>query len=330
MAEKLKSKLFTEADPATVKKLQDCADGRPSEVVSHFVEGKAEGNHIRRIQQALKNAAAKDPTLVGIPAFSVNGIYDKDFADAIEFYKGKREILNFAGKIDRIVGIKTIRSLDVDEDKAKQPERPSGQPEFPTRPTSVPRALPNCAPRSAIQPAREFSVSILGMLIGGEGIEFSAIFWAIRDLSNTTPLSSLYRTTGFGLGTPSGAPATLTGGGKPTNFTLDRPAKICDFQTVQIVQATSVVLPLPPDPKVPQPIPLPNLTQKGIAGVILQVLLPNGGTTSTTLMEIDTGIANLQGAGGQFGFMTNLTICGTRKERGAVRREIGVADIGRF
>lgn len=330
MAVKLKSKLFTEGDAASIKKLDDCANGRPNEVLSHFEQGKAEGNHIRRIQQALKNIAAQDPDLKDIPAFSVNGRYDEDFANAIGFFKEKRGILNFAGKIDKIVGVKTIQALDEGEDKAKQPERPSVPPEFPTRPTTVPRALPNCASRSDIQPSKPFSIRMLGALIGGEGLEFSAIFWAIRDLTNPggTPLSSLYRSTGLGLGTPSGAPFTLSGGGKPTNFTLDAAAKVCDFQTIQIGQATSPVLPLPPDPKVPQPIPLPELTQKGIAGIIVQALLPNGGTTSTGLMKIDTGPSQLEGVGGQFGFMTNLTLC--QKQRGAVRREIGVADIGRF
>ena len=68
----LVSKLFTEGDPFAVQKLEDCATGRPNEVFSHFTQGQS-GEHIRRVQQALKNAQDLDPDLADIPPFAVNG-----------------------------------------------------------------------------------------------------------------------------------------------------------------------------------------------------------------------------------------------------------------
>src|SRR5262245_40293796 len=81
----LSSKLFTDGDPAVVKKLEDCATGRPSEVASHFTLGQS-GEHIRRVQEALRNVQDLEPDL-GIPDFTVNGTYDNAFAQAIAVYK---------------------------------------------------------------------------------------------------------------------------------------------------------------------------------------------------------------------------------------------------
>jgi hypothetical protein len=322
----LKSQLFTTGDPFAVKKLEDCANGRPSEVASHFVEGLSSGEHIRRLKQALANVGSLDPKLAGMPKFTVDEDYDTNFANAIAFYKEKRGILNFANKIDRIVGIKTCRALDADAAKIRTqpPEPPRPAP----KPKELPRPLPNCAPRSEIPFSRDFSIRILGMIVGGEGLEFSKIFWAVKDrnpANGAAGLSTLYSSTGVGLGTPSGAPFTVTGGGEFKSFTTNTLVKVTDFESVQLVQATSPVLPLPPDPKIPQPIPLPNLTQKGIAGVAIQFIGADGRTHSTSLLQIDTGVANLQGAGGQIGPMKVLSLC--KGERGAVRRELGVGDI---
>ena len=123
----LSSKLFTTGDDKVVKQLDNCATGRPTEVQSHFTQGM-KGEAIKRLQQALQNAKDTDPDLADMPAFSINGEYDKPFADAIEFYKTERNILNYAGKVDRIVGIKTIHELDKDATHHKQvnpdPHRP--------------------------------------------------------------------------------------------------------------------------------------------------------------------------------------------------------------
>jgi hypothetical protein len=123
----LTSQLFTEADPATVKKLEDCATGRPNEVMSHFTQ-EARGAHISRVQAALKIVRQEEPGL-GIPEFQVNGIYDDAFAKAVFVYKQKRNIRNYANKIDDIIGIKTIRSLDTDAKRRKQEPPPKPKPE---------------------------------------------------------------------------------------------------------------------------------------------------------------------------------------------------------
>jgi hypothetical protein len=120
----LTSELFTQGDPATVRKLEDCATGRPNEVLSHFSQGaNARGAHISRVQAALRNVQRLDPDL-GIPEFEVNGVYDKAFADAVSVYKERRNIRNYANKIDNIIGIKTILSLDADAKRRKEEPPP--------------------------------------------------------------------------------------------------------------------------------------------------------------------------------------------------------------
>src|SRR5664279_1136924 len=106
----LKSARFTQGDSSTVRRLEDCATGRPSEIASHFAIGSS-GPAITKLQEALKEIQRNNPAL-GIPEFQVNGTYDRDFANAILAYKTKRDIRNFADKFDNIVGIKTIKSLD--------------------------------------------------------------------------------------------------------------------------------------------------------------------------------------------------------------------------
>ncbi len=111
----LVSKLFTDGDQAATAKLEGCATGQPSEVASHFSQGQNKtGEHVRRTQQALQNIQKNEPSL-GIPPFSVSGLYDSAFARAIAVYKDRRNIRNFANKIDDVVGIKTIRRLDQDQ-----------------------------------------------------------------------------------------------------------------------------------------------------------------------------------------------------------------------
>jgi hypothetical protein len=147
MGEPLTSTLFTgpDVDNATKTKLQDCADGRPSEVASHFsTTANRSGKHIKLVQEALKRAQVRDPSLK-LPAFTVDGVYSKNFADAVFAYKHQIGILNYAGKVDNIVGIKTIRSLDTESKggKAHHREYPKPVPKpIPPRP----RPVPNCVP----------------------------------------------------------------------------------------------------------------------------------------------------------------------------------------
>ena len=110
----LTSKLFTSGDPAAAAKLEACATGVPNEISTHFAENGPGGEAVRKLQIALSHVAQANTSL-GIPPFNIDGVYSKPFGDAVERYKSRRSIFNFAGRIDRIVGIKTIRALDKEE-----------------------------------------------------------------------------------------------------------------------------------------------------------------------------------------------------------------------
>jgi hypothetical protein len=90
----LQSRLFR-GDP----KLEAAAVSDPA----HILQG-ASGPHVGKIQQALiqLDGAGIDP----------DGKYGPATARAVSAFKQKRLILNFAGKIDDIVGKKTIAALD--------------------------------------------------------------------------------------------------------------------------------------------------------------------------------------------------------------------------
>jgi hypothetical protein len=70
---------------------------------AHIVQG-AVGPHVSKLQLAL--------VLVDAAAISQDGIYGPRTAAAVSAFKQKRNILNFQGKIDNIVGKKTIAQLD--------------------------------------------------------------------------------------------------------------------------------------------------------------------------------------------------------------------------
>jgi hypothetical protein len=121
----LTSKLFTEGDKAVADKLENCANGRPSEVLSHFSKrDNRVGEHVRRVQEALKKVQQREPQL-GIPGFDVDGVYDDAFARAVFAYKDKRGIRNFANRIDDVIGINTIRRLDSDARDSPEPKPPT-------------------------------------------------------------------------------------------------------------------------------------------------------------------------------------------------------------
>src|SRR5262245_61301681 len=122
----LSSNLFTTGDPNAVNQLENCANGRPTEVQSHFIEKgpgfQGKGEAVLKLKQALQNARNTADDLKGMPNFAVtSNVYDKDFGDAIAFYKGKRQILNFAGKVDRVVGIKTVRKMSTERGGSCRP-----------------------------------------------------------------------------------------------------------------------------------------------------------------------------------------------------------------
>ena len=107
----LTSKLFTFGDPAVAAQLEACATGVPSEVATHFAEGNPNAAAVKKLQIALSHFKVA----LGLPAFEIDGIYSKNFGDAVERYKAIKGITNFAGRIDRIIGRKTIQRLDLDE-----------------------------------------------------------------------------------------------------------------------------------------------------------------------------------------------------------------------
>ncbi len=126
----LKSEHFTkiraDLDKATADKLENCANGVPTQVQSHFaLNANARGEPVRKLQEALAAIQKKDSALK-LRKFSVNGVYDKDFANAVEDYKRARGIKNFANAIDNVVGVKTIIAMDgeLPASAAPSPDKP--------------------------------------------------------------------------------------------------------------------------------------------------------------------------------------------------------------
>src|SRR4051812_47781977 len=72
---------------------------------AHVVPGSS-GAHVVKIQQALIQLDG-----AGITA---DGAYGQGTAAAVSAFKTKRGILNFEGKIDNIVGKKTMAALDAE------------------------------------------------------------------------------------------------------------------------------------------------------------------------------------------------------------------------
>lgn len=95
------------------ERLQNTANYDPQ----HVIVGE-HGDHVRRIHKALVKLGymqANDPDCL-------SGQYLENTAKAVGRYKTDKNILNYANRIDEIVGIKTIRSLD--EQLTKKPEDP--------------------------------------------------------------------------------------------------------------------------------------------------------------------------------------------------------------
>lgn len=70
------------------------------------------GPHVRLIKEALNAWAAKQKP--SLNPLDVNEVFDRATGDRVELYKRRQKspILNFEGKIDRIVGKKTVAALD--------------------------------------------------------------------------------------------------------------------------------------------------------------------------------------------------------------------------
>lgn len=90
-------------------KLNACADNDNDHVGEQFAP---KGPWVVLIKKALNTWAAKQrPAVAQIP---VNDLFGKETGDLVALYKTRQtpQILNFAGKIDRIVGKKTVVALD--------------------------------------------------------------------------------------------------------------------------------------------------------------------------------------------------------------------------
>ena len=97
---------------------------------AHILPG-ASGPHVAKIQQALIQ--------VDGAAIVADGIYGSATAAAVADFKRKQQpqILNFAGKIDNIVGIKTIAALDVAMENRIDPVVVIGSCAGPTTPVTT-------------------------------------------------------------------------------------------------------------------------------------------------------------------------------------------------
>lgn len=231
----LQSARFTQGDAATIKRLEDCATGQPSEVASHFTIGQT-GTPVIQLQEALKSVQQSNPGL-GIPAFVVNGVYDKAFADAILAYKTKRDIRNFANKFDNIVGIKTIRSLDNEKGPKSNPiPKP-----IPKKPGEFPKPLANCVQDKDCPVSQSFEVKLVVGASGGEGIEFAEFFFAIRDLTNGLSSGYKLRAGGIGIGL---LPVSPAGGGGPSFIRTSLPVRVMRFGPTGLIGG--LVAPIPP------------------------------------------------------------------------------------
>lgn len=298
----LSSRLFVEGDPATVKKLEDCATGRPTEVISHFSQtANRNGEHVRRVQLALKQVQDRNPELA-IPSFDVNGVYDAKFAKAIAVYKERRGIKNYANRIDDIVGIKTIRSLDKDVNRpVPTPPPPPSPPPAPPPPAPAPPApLPtNCLVEAECPTNTVFDIQMIVGGSGGEIIEGGLFAFMITDLENR--LSCPYSLFTGGLGTP-GLPITPAGGGKPSRFRTPVPVKVTSFGPVGGL--SSVTVGLPGTIAGPNNVTLFSVLTFGYRKSMS--LTPDG---MITINPFDTGPINIQGAGIQLGRFKCLGLC---------------------
>jgi hypothetical protein len=134
------SLLFTKADPATKKKLENCLNGVPNQQTSHFsTTENSSGAHITIVQIALQKVIDRKTDSPPIPAFNDAGKYGSQFAESIKVFKRNRGLKNYAGVIDGIIGVGTIKALD---QEAALGKTPAPEP----APTPVPVPLPTVSP----------------------------------------------------------------------------------------------------------------------------------------------------------------------------------------
>lgn len=297
----LVSKLFTEGDAATVKKLENCATGSPSEFRSHFsTTENNRGEHILRVKKALMHVQENDPDL-GIPPFPETDQYDDAFAEAIRIYKEKRGIYNYANKIDKIIGVKTIRSLDTDARRRRVDPIP-----HPKKDKPIPRPpRPNtsqCLIDAEVPTSDVFDIQMIVGGSGGEIAEAGLFIFAIID--NKNRLSCFYTLTSGGLATPSAVPVSPAGAGKSSTFRTPFPTKITRFGPVGSL--VSVTIGPPTGPVSPDNVTIVSTLSFGVRSS-----LSNFPDRMVTIHNFDTGggPVSIQGAGIQMGSFACKSIC---------------------
>ena len=90
---------------AGIPELEACA----VDDTAHLLSG-SQGPHVALVQQALIDLGEQIES-------GATGNYGPDTEAAVTAYKTERQILNFAGQIDPIVGRKTIAALDAEIDR---------------------------------------------------------------------------------------------------------------------------------------------------------------------------------------------------------------------
>lgn len=110
-------------------KLKACAIRDSDHIGENFAPV---GLWVELIQKALNAWVARvnqtlEPKIVFLP---ITGRFDSNTGDYVELFKTTENILNRAGKVDRIVGIKTVKALD-DELAGKVNPSPAPAPEVP-------------------------------------------------------------------------------------------------------------------------------------------------------------------------------------------------------
>jgi len=285
----LSSKLFTGEgiDDSTRQRLEDCALGG-NETLTHIAHGQR-GEHVKRVQEALYRIRESDPSL-GIPSFSVNGVYDPAFAHAVHVYKQRRNILNYRGRVDDIVGIKTIRSLDLDLQPAKPKVQPSVHPA--AKPGVFPRPDgPGCVRDENCPRSQSFTVQVMGIITVGDILEGGTARLRFRDTHNL--LTADYLLFAFGIGTP-GPPVNVNKGGAPMPFTTPQAIRITRFGPTAVVIGGS---------------PIPVHGTPSFFFLTLSFREDGLGSVGPTI-RIDTGQNPLAGMGAHKGKLSLVTTCG--------------------
>lgn len=106
-------------------KLRNCAVNNPDHISEIYAP---KGDWVILIKKALNTWSLRQNPSV-LPLLAETDIFDKATGDRVALYKKSKTpmILNYAGQIDRVVGIKTVEALDKELLKSSDPnKKPAG------------------------------------------------------------------------------------------------------------------------------------------------------------------------------------------------------------